>query len=392
MKILADRKQLLGALSVCTQIARGGTYSVLENVRLSTWAQEIGGEPFFGLTVEATNLSETLRFHFPGEGMTLVSRGDPILVNAARLRAYLAAEEADRVSMEVKEGKSLHLKGKRSLSLRLPGDTFPDLSALPAGEPTAILDQEALFSALGRALPFRGEGKHASPASVLLRSAEGRLRAYATNGHRLYRETAICDCPEAFEAKVTPGLAKLLLACADEGQEIAVHLGTAQNAWVLPGVEIFSLRDEERHGQYHVYDGWMDRMEGEEHDLSPETSADLLKAVEAALVIGEEAIPGVARQGGTLDLTYDGKVGILIVSLVSAYGSAREEIELPDRDSGASWRFSTYRGRDLVEALEVLEGPVRLTKAPNGQGLKLEALDEEGFPEEKTVYLTEVKR
>lgn len=389
MKISADRKQLLGALSVCTQIARGGTYSVLENVRLSTWAQEIGGEPFFGLTVEATNLSETLRFHFPGEGMTLVSRGDPILVNAARLRAYLAAEEADRVSMEVKEGKSLHLKGKRSLSLRLPGDTFPDLPTPPAGEPTAILDQEALFSALGRALPFRGEGKHASPASVLLRSAEGRLRAYATNGHRLYRETSICDCPEAFEAKVSPGLAKLLLACADEGQEVAVHLGTAHDAWVLPGVEIFSLRDEEQH---YPYDQTLDRVEGEEHDLSPETSAELLKAVEAALVIGEEAIPGVARQGGTLDLTYDGKAGALIVSLVSAYGSAREEIELPARDGGSSWRFSTYKGRDLVQALEVLEGPVRLTKAPNGQGLKLESLDEEGFPGEKTVYLTEVKR
>ena len=218
MQLSVERKPFLECLQLAAQVAEKNTaMEVLKHVCLEADSQ--------GLTVRATDLATYYSERTAAK--TLDTGGACVL--AAKLSELISKLNADEVKLELKEDQ-LAIKcgrGKYLLPI-LPLEDFPTAWELPEGE-AASVSGEKLSDLLGRTIKACDTGtSQLSLECVLLEPRKGKLRAVATDGHRMHIAECECQNPEALKANydllLTAQAARALVRLAGKHPEMELSL------------------------------------------------------------------------------------------------------------------------------------------------------------------------
>lgn len=127
MEFTCNTKRLLAAVTACCRVSRRQNFKpVLECIRIT------GGEG--SIAVFATDLEKTLSLDVPCE----VSKSGSFIINGQRLRAALAQESSETVTLTQGETQILLKADRSELSFGVQEDALPTVSS-PSGEPVASL-------------------------------------------------------------------------------------------------------------------------------------------------------------------------------------------------------------------------------------------------------------
>lgn len=174
MTLSINRADLSKALSSVTKVVEGrNTIPILGNVLL----QAEGGK----LTVTGTDLDISVATSVPADGELGTT------VDAKRLSDIARRLSGETVTMEVKDG-NLVVKSGRS-RFTLPTMPVADFPSLDAGPPDAEFNLDLAGLVAPVKFAMSNEATRYYLCGVYLHEAEGKLRAVATDGHRLAHST-----------------------------------------------------------------------------------------------------------------------------------------------------------------------------------------------------------
>ena len=219
MQLSVERKPFLECLQLAALVAdKATTMPVLNHVCLEADSQ--------GLTVRATD--SATYYSERTAAKTLETGGACVL--AAKLCELISKLNVDEVKLELKEDQLAIKSGRGKYLLPiLPLEDFPAAWALPEGE-AASVSGEKLSDLLGRTIKacYTGTASRQSLECVLLEPKTGKLRAVATDGHRMHIAECECQNPEALKANydllLTAQAARALVRLAGKHQGIELSL------------------------------------------------------------------------------------------------------------------------------------------------------------------------
>lgn len=221
MKLETTREKFLKPLQqVAGVVERRQTMPVLSNVLTVAREQELI------LTATDTEVELSARTELP------VTEPGEITLSANKLLDILRAlPDKAAVSLTVEDGKAYIRCGRsRFVLATLPAVEFPTLEDLPF-DGSLRLPQRALRMVIERthfAMSMNDVRYYLN--GLLLDVGENRLRAVATNGHRL----ALCDTdaaiePDGWQQQVivpSKGVKELMRLLGDTDADVRLHLGT----------------------------------------------------------------------------------------------------------------------------------------------------------------------
>lgn len=246
MKCVAVRSDLADAIRQGASLCRDNALPALQFLRLS------GGRG--KLLVSATDLQDTLHIEVETQG----KKSGSTLVNAKRLRDFLAADQAEEVALELKEDQ-LVIRGRIEVKLATiradVADNYPTLPEFPA-EGVTTFDRNTIFSVLKDGMKFITrdvKAQRQQPGSVLLKEGNGLLWAGAVDrGFIAFIRQSICEAPEGFQVPVS-GSAWGFLQAAKESDSLEIATGDGMDYFRCGNLTVIARRDETQHQNYPTY-------------------------------------------------------------------------------------------------------------------------------------------
>lgn len=353
MKIEIARDSLFDALNaVVGVVERRQTLPILGNVLLRADEES--------LTLVATDLELQLTSRVP---VTVIQPG-AVSVPARKLFDICRGlPEGAAVTLQVEDARAtLVSAGSRFVLSTLPAEEFPGLEA-EGGQQTLRLPQNRLLRLIEKThFAMAAQDVRYYLNGLCLHLADTRLKAVATDGHRL--AISECDLPERFEDRqvLVPrkGIQELQRLLDDTDAEVSLMLSGSQLALELGSTSfVCKLID----GRFPEYQRVIPEAEGMHMSADRER---VRQALTRAAILANEKFRGVRLQIDNNELR--------LQTHNPEHEEAEEVVEVDFQGSALEIGFNvTY----LVEALSAMEGDTfSLTlKASDASGLLTEPDD-----------------
>ncbi|MCW5677566.1 MAG: DNA polymerase III subunit beta [Xanthobacteraceae bacterium] len=358
MKVTIERAQLAKSLAhVHRVVERRNTIPILANVLLRAGKSSV--------ELKATDLDLEIVETAPGEGKTTGSTTVPAHMIYDIVRKLPEGAQVELQSAS--DGTQLQVRAGRSkFTLQaLPETDFPDLAA---GEMThsfniAAADLKRLIDRTQFAISTEETRYYLN--GIYLHAIDDKLRAVATDGHRLAQ--AEIKAPKG--AKGMPGVivprktvAEVQRLIDDAGEEVKVELSATKIRFSLGNAVLTSKLID---GTFPDYGRVIPA--GNDKTLVVDKS-EFMSAVDRVSTVSSERGRAVK-----LALT-DGKLTLSVINPDS--GSATEELEV---EYGAEALDIGFNGRYLLDILQQIEGEkARLKLADPGSPTLLEDMEAAG--------------
>ncbi|MBX3512358.1 MAG: DNA polymerase III subunit beta [Xanthobacteraceae bacterium] len=358
MKVTIERAQLAKSLAhVHRVVERRNTIPILANVLLRAGKSSV--------ELKATDLDLEIVETAPGEGKTTGSTTVPAHMIYDIVRKLPEGAQVELQSAS--DGTQLQVRAGRSkFTLQaLPETDFPDLAA---GEMThsfniAAADLKRLIDRTQFAISTEETRYYLN--GIYLHAIDDKLRAVATDGHRLAQ--AEIKAPKG--AKGMPGVivprktvAEVQRLIDDAGEEVKVELSATKIRFSLGNAVLTSKLID---GTFPDYGRVIPA--GNDKTLVVDKS-EFMSAVDRVSTVSSERGRAVK-----LALT-DGKLTLSVINPDS--GSATEELEV---EYGAEALDIGFNGRYLLDILQQIEGEkARLKLADPGSPTLLEDMEVAG--------------
>ncbi|MBX3523876.1 MAG: DNA polymerase III subunit beta [Xanthobacteraceae bacterium] len=358
MKVTIERAQLAKSLAhVHRVVERRNTIPILANVLLRAGKSSV--------ELKATDLDLEIVETAPGEGKTTGSTTVPAHMIYDIVRKLPEGAQVELQSAS--DGTQLQVRAGRSkFTLQaLPETDFPDLAA---GEMThsfniAAADLKRLIDRTQFAISTEETRYYLN--GIYLHAIDDKLRAVATDGHRLAQ--AEIKAPKG--AKGMPGVivprktvAEVQRLIDDAGEEVKVELSATKIRFSLGNAVLTSKLID---GTFPDYGRVIPA--GNDKTLVVDKS-EFMSAVDRVSTVSSERGRAVK-----LALT-DGKLTLSVINPDS--GSATEELEV---EYGAEALDIGFNGRYLLDILQQIEGEkARLKLADPGSPTLLEDMETAG--------------
>lgn len=322
--ISVNREALLGALERCSKITpQRSTVPIVQNALLSFGDGE--------LSYRATDLRCELSGSIPasGEGSFLVKPRD--------LASALSALSGESATLKVSPG-NVEVRGetKRSFEIEtLSVEEFPPGLGDDAGKAIEI-DATVLSELVGRVLhAVRNDDDKPWQRQLRIDSADGNLRATATDGHR----AAIATSPSAAKLSlcIPPEIARAIVAQKSGG----IRLASSQRCVC---VEL----GNEKLTSLAAADGFPP-IEGQILSIKPAHKA----TVNIAALL--DAVKAIQRVDSERDVLFRFKPGKLELECMGG-GRGSDEVEIDCDAEAELYLYGSY----VVDALSALTGEVAL--------------------------------
>lgn len=352
-KMIAHRQNFSDAVRLAASLCREKGIPILRNLLLS------GKDG--ALLISATNLEDTVHIAVPADGDEIA----PILVDATRLRDFLAADRAESVSIQCGKGIII-VRGRVEVRLKTEGvEEFPTLPQFPEGNGHATFDRSTFFSTLTDAIRFVTKESRESkqPGSVQLKEFGGLISATATDrGYAAFRRQAICEAPEGFEVCVLIATWNILQSAKGDKLEIASDEKSAQDCFRSGGFVVISRRDERVHPNYAAFFAKMD--DSASLELTDDQAARLLEVVRT-----------MAALDGILRIEHDG-LGSLVVTRKCDTSEAEWQLQGVG-DNAEPFTYATVYPDLWLPALEIVSrGTETVTLKHEKFGVRLDGGEE----------------
>lgn len=244
MMISVRREELFKPLgAVVGVVERRHALPILANVLLRFDASE--------LTLTATDLEAELRISLHG----LSGEPGELTVPARKLYDICRALPVDaRLDIRLERDKAVVKSGRSRFTLTtLPASEFPSLEAAQWQDSIA-LSQSTLKRLLERAaFCMAQQDVRYYLNGLLLELSSQRIRAVATDGHRLALAEAAAEYAGSERQVIVPrkGVQEMLRLLADDEAAVELHFGGNHIRCALPGVTLTSKLIDGRFPDYH---------------------------------------------------------------------------------------------------------------------------------------------